>query len=266
MNLKDMFEKEFLFESSKKEDKKTTKIFYKLDIRLKKKEEEKPEEAPEANAAPAVDQTSPAPEAGADNAPVDLSMGGETGASPDALDTDNGMMAAPPPLPDNGAAGGETLSVPPLASVVTEDDDKDKVEVNDEDNIIRKMEGEIVVDKEEVNDIQSIDDIISYLAEKENDGVKILDEFSADIIQALVNPATQQEVKDKVDKESKIFAEIIYGKKTDDSVGIRLIKRKNSELVTTSMLIDNKILNAAYSKDILDKRITEYRNNECGAE
>ena len=76
----------------------------------------------------------------------------------------------------------------------------------------------------------------------------------------MVNPATQQTLKEKIGKESSIFAEIIYGKKREDSAGLRIIKRKNSELLTTSLMIDNKIINAKYNKDTLDKRITEYRN------
>ena len=71
-----------------------------------------------------------------------------------------------------------------------------------------------------------------------------LDEFTADILQVMVNPATQQTLKEKIGKESSIFAEIIYGKKREDSAGLRIIKRKNSELLTTSLMIDNKIINA----------------------
>ena len=54
----------------------------------------------------------------------------------------------------------------------------------------------------------------------------------------------------------------VYGKKREDSAGLRIIKRKNSELLTTSLMIDNKIINAKYNKDTLDKRITEYRNRK----
>ena len=37
-----------------------------------------------------------------------------------------------------------------LASVVTEDDkNKESVEINDEDNIIRKLEGEVILTEEE---------------------------------------------------------------------------------------------------------------------
>jgi hypothetical protein len=100
------------------------------------------------------------------------------------------------------------------------------------------------------------------LTETKVDGIEVLDEFTADILQVMVNPATQQMLKDKIGKESTIFAEIIYGKKKEESAGLRVIKRKNSELLTTSMMIDNKIINSKYNKETLDKRITEYRNSK----
>ena len=77
----------------------------------------------------------------------------------------------------------------------------------------------------------------------------------------------QQELKDKVDiKESNIFAEIIYGKKLDESVGVRLIKRKSSELVTNSMLVNNQIVNSQFSKEKLDSKIVDMRNEEYSDE
>lgn len=134
-----------------------------------------------------------------------------------------------------------------LASVVTEDDDKENIEINDEDNIVRKLEGEAALTEEEVDEIQTIEDIITRLTESKVDGIEILDEFTADILQVIVNPVTQQMLKDKVGKESTIFAEIVYGKKKEDSADLRVIKRKNSELLTTSMMIDNKCFLCSHS-------------------
>ena len=104
--------------------------------------------------------------------------------------------------------------------------------------------------------------MITTLAENKVDGANVLDEFTSDILQVMANPATQMQLKDKIDIESKIFAQILYGKKPEDSVGVRFIKRKGSDLITTSMMVDNKIINAQYNKGTLDKRITDYRNDE----
>lgn len=248
MKFKELFDKEFLYES-KKEDKKATKIFYKFDINIKKIDQTDVNQE-----APQPDQTIPPvdPNAAIPATPqVDPNM-----AAPITTPTTSQVdpnMAAPAQLPDDLGAT--------LASVVTEDD-KESVEINDEDNIIRKLEGEVILTEEEEDEIQTVEDIITKLTESKKDGVEILDEFTADILQVMVNPATQQSLKEKVGKESSIFAEIIYGKKREDSAGLRIIKRKNSELLTTSLMIDNKIINAKYNKDTLDKRITEYRNRK----
>ena len=248
MKFKELFDKEFLYES-KKEDKKATKIFYKFDINIKKIDQNDVNQE-----APQPDQTIPPvdPNATAPTTPqMDPNMAAPitTSATPQ-MDPN---MAAPTQLPDDLGAT--------LASVVTEDD-KENVEINDEDNIIRKLEGEVILTEEEEDEIQTVEDIITKLTETKADGVEVLDEFTADILQVMVNPATQQSLKEKVGKESSIFAEIIYGKKREDSAGLRIIKRKNSELLTTSLMIDNKIINAKYNKDTLDKRITEYRNRK----
>ena len=250
MNFKELFDKEFLYES-KKEDKKSTKIFYKFDINIKKIDEAEatPEQPADQTAVPQTDPTTQAPvdQTMAPNAPVDQTAVPQT----DTTAAQSAPVEQPP----------VDLSIP-LASVVTEDDEKESVEINDEDNIIRKLEGEVVLSEEEVDEIQTIEDIITKLTETKVDGIEVLDEFTADILQVMVNPATQQMLKDKISKESTIFAEIIYGKKKEESAGLRIIKRKNSELLTTSMMIDNKIINSKYNKETLDKRITEYRNSK----
>lgn len=252
MKFKELFDKEFLYES-KKEDKKATKIFYKFDINIKKIDEaEANQEAPtdQTTLPPASDQTM-AP-------PTDPNLAAQTMPVVDQTApaiTPNMTQQPAEQLPDDLGAT--------LASVVTEDDkNEESVEINDEDNIIRKLEGEVILTEEEEDEIQTIEDIITKLTEAKKDGIEILDEFTADILQVMVNPATQQTLKEKIGKESSIFAEIIYGKKREDSAGLRIIKRKNSELLTTSLMIDNKIINAKYNKDTLDKRITEYRNRK----
>lgn len=252
MKFKELFDKEFLYES-KKEDKKATKIFYKFDINIKKIDEA------EANQEAPTDQTTLPPTSDQTMAPpTDPNLAAQTMPVVDQTApaiTPNMTQQPAEQLPDDLGAT--------LASVVTEDDkNEESVEINDENNIIRKLEGEVILTEEEEDEIQTIEDIITKLTEAKKDGIEILDEFTADILQVMVNPATQQTLKEKIGKESSIFAEIIYGKKREDSAGLRIIKRKNSELLTTSLMIDNKIINAKYNKDTLDKRITEYRNRK----
>lgn len=250
MNFKELFDKEFLYES-KKENYKTTKIFYKFDINIKKASADENQPAPTDTTMPADNTAAPVP-VDDTTTPTDTIMQAPADTT----------SVTPTPVDNAAAPATSTPELPNITfSVVTEDEDKN-VQINDENNIIRKLEGELVLSKEDIDNIQTVEDLLTKLTEEKVDGVNVLDEFTADILQIIVNPATQQQLKEKVDKESNIFAEILYGKKRENSVGLRIIKRKNSDLLTTSMMIDNKIINAQYKKETLDKRITDYRNDE----
>ena len=251
----DLFKKELLFESSKI-DKKLLKIFYKFDINLIKLSEENNDNN-DTNQ-PVDNNTQTGSPAEQPAAPID------TGAAP-VPPVDTGVPPATP-TPDAAAPTAAEPVPVPLPSVVTEDDDKNETIVNDEDSIVRKMEGELVLQKEEVDEIQTVEDLITKLSEAKRDGTNILDEFTSDIINTCLTPALQPQLAQKVDKKSLIFVEILYGKKKEDSVGVRIIKRKNSDLMTTSMMIDNKIINSQYKKETLDKRITDMRNDEFDTE
>ena len=251
----DLFKKELLFESSKI-DKKLLKIFYKFDINLIKLSEENNDNN-DTNQ-PVDNNTQTGSPAEQPAAPID------TGAAP-VPPVDTGVPPATP-TPDAAAPTAAEPVPVPLPSVVTEDDDKNETIVNDEDSIVRKMEGELVLQKEEVDEIQTVEDLITKLSEAKKDGTNILDEFTSDIINTCLTPALQPQLAQKVDKKSLIFVEILYGKKKEDSVGVRIIKRKNSDLMTTSMMIDNKIINSQYKKETLDKRITDMRNDEFDTE
>ena len=243
----ELFRKELLFESTKT-DKKSLKIFYKFDINLIKLSEEQPADnsQQQQDAVPPVDTTQAAPVPTPDASAVP------------PVDT---TQAAPVPTPDVSAVPPTPEVQPlPMPSVVTEDDEK--TIIDDDNSIVRKMEGELVLQKEEIDEIQTVEDLINKLADSKKDGTNILDEFTSDIITTCLNPNMQQDLKSKVDQKSLIFVEILYGKKKENSVGLRIIKRKNSDLLTVSMMIDDKIINSQYKKETLDKRITDIRNDE----
>lgn len=144
-----------------------------------------------------------------------------------------------------------------LPSVVTEDE----IEVRDENKIIRKVEGEIVLSDKQKDMIQSFDDIISELTEEKNNGEPVLDEFSEELIRLLYGPNVN-DINQKIDKGSSIFVEIFYGYKKEDGVGVRFNKRKASESVTSTMLIDNEIISVPFSIARVNKMIVDLRNSE----
>ena len=146
-----------------------------------------------------------------------------------------------------------------LPSVVTEDE----IEVRDENKIIRKVEGEIGLSDKQKDMIQSFDDIISELTEEKNNGEPVLDEFSEELIRLLYGPNVN-DINQKIDKGSSIFVEIFYGYKKEDGVGVRFNKRKASESVTSTMLIDNEIISVPFSIARVNKMIVDLRNSEFG--
>lgn len=251
MTVREIFNKEFLFESVKK-NKYPYKIFYKLDISLiKNKEgEPQPEATPEQNPIPPeVNTQAPAPV---------------------ATPAPEQMAPAAAPVPEQPPVDNLQGLPEPAFSVVTEDDNEetDSQEVTDDNVIVRKLSGEIELDEEDVDNIQSIDDIYQKLQEEKNNNANILDDLSFELLMNLTSTnQIQEDLKNKLDvKKSSIFAEIIYGKKKEESVGVRLIKRKNSDLVTNSMLVDNQIVNSQFNKKNLDIKIVDMRNDEYSDE
>lgn len=236
MNLKELFDREFLFESKK--DSKLYKIFYRIDINLKKaKKEEQPAPQEVTPQTPAAEVPQAIPQQ-----PIVQ--------QPEA-------PAAEIPQPVSQA---QNLSFSP--SVVTEDDSSNETEITDDNSIVRKLSGELEISKEDVDDIQSIDDILDKL--KSSNNPQILDELSYEfILNMLQTNQLDDSLKAQLDyKASNLFVEIMYGKKKEESVGFRLIKRKNSDLISNSMLLDNQIVNSPFSKQKLDQKIVDTRNEE----
>lgn len=234
MNLKQLFEKELLFEV-KKDSYKNFKIFYKININLKRKKEES---APEA-------QPTPQPQS-------------EVAPTPEIQSVQQPQPEVAP-APETQLSLNQPQEVNFSPSVVTEDGE---TEITDDNSIVRKLEGELELTKEEIDNIQTVEDILDKL--KENKDPQILDELSYEFVSnMLTTNQLQQELKDKLEyKDSLVFVEIIYGKKKEESVGFRMIKRKNSDLISNSMLVDNQIINSQFSKSKLDQKIVDMRNEE----
>lgn len=226
MLFRELFNKEFLTEEKIR---KSLKIFYEIKIDLLKKEEVQNE-----------------PEIPVQNEPIQ----NEPVQEPNPADVS---------LPSNEQPQEPNIQDIELPSVVTEDDD---AVVNDENRIVRKLEGEVELTDTQKDNIQTLDDIILTLEETKKDGVPILDEFSSEIIRLLYSP-NANEIDTKVDKDkSTIFVEFYYGYKKDDSVGVRFNKRKGN-LLTSTMLIDNEIISVKFSIDMVNNKISEFRNYEA---
>lgn len=142
-----------------------------------------------------------------------------------------------------------------LSSVTTEENE------NDENKIIKKFEGEMSLNDSQKDNIQSFDDILEALSKLQSKGENMFDEFSLEIATLCANQNFDK-LKSELDKKSKIFIEIYYGFKKDDSIGVRFSKRPNSDILTSTMLIDNEIVSSKFDINRINQQIVEYRNYE----
>ena len=243
MTLRDIINKEFevITEETRKE-KKVVKIFYKLNLNLIK-----PAQAPEQPEQHDNEANNQQPEQQQNNTQI-----------PQQQDLQqNTQMQNNVPQPENNIP---QIDVSELPSIQTEETENNNVDIKDDNTIVRKLEGEVELKKEKVDEIQTFQDIIEYLTKEQVEGVSVLDDFSSEILNIIFTPQASQ-ISQKVDKKSSIFADIQYGFGKDDNVGVRIKKTANSDLISNVMIIDGSIINASFNLMKVNERIIDYRNS-----
>lgn len=253
MNFKDLFDREVLNEANQHVRKGNLQIGYEIKLDLIKPQEETPEQQEPQQADPSQQANDQAQQADQTNqqttsAPMDNTPPAQS-PTPDQM--------AQPQQPQAPAGNPPNLSAA-LASVYTEED---KAAVNNENNIMRHFEGIAQISNDQKDAIQSLDDILDVLRHHQKGGSEILDDFSVEVIKLCANQQFDQ-LKQKIDKQSKIRVELWYGYNLDDSVGVRFIKSEGGDSLTSSMLIDNHVYNYKFNLNMINQRISEYRNYE----
>ena len=243
MTLRDIINKEFevITEEARKE-KKVVKIFYKLNLNLIKPAQttEQPEQQDnEVN-----------------NQQPDQQQNNMQAPQQD-LQQQNTQIQNNVSQPENNIP---QIDVSELPSIQTEETENNNVDIKDDNTIVRKLEGEVELKKEKVDEIQTFQDIIEYLTKEQVEGVSVLDDFSSEILNIIFTPQASQ-ISQKVDKKSSIFADIQYGFGKDDNVGVRIKKTANSDLISNVMIIDGSIINAPFNLMKVNERIIDYRNS-----
>lgn len=243
MTLRDIINKEFevITEETRKE-KKVVKIFYKLNLNLIK---------------PAQTQEQPEQQDNEVNNQQPEQQQNNVQAPQQDLQQQNIQAQNNVPQPENNIP---QIDVSELPSIQTEETENNNIDIKDDNTIVRKLEGEVELKKEKVDEIQTFQDIIEYLTKEQVEGVSVLDEFSSEILNIIFTPQASQ-ISQKVDKKSSIFADIQYGFGKDDNVGVRIKKIANSDLISNVMIIDGSIINAPFNLMKVNERIIDYRNS-----
>lgn len=243
MTLRDIINKEFevITEEARKE-KKVVKIFYKLNLNLIK---------------PAQSSEQPEQQDNEVNNQQPEQQQNNIQAPQQDLQQQNVQAQNNVPQPENNIP---QIDVSELPSIQTEETENNNVDIKDDNTIVRKLEGEVELKKEKVDEIQTFQDIIEYLTKEQVEGVSVLDDFSSEILNIIFTPQASQ-ISQKVDKKSSIFADIQYGFGKDDNVGVRIKKTANSDLISNVMIIDGSIINAPFNLMKVNERIIDYRNS-----
>ena len=243
MTLRDIINKEFevITEETRKE-KKVVKIFYKLNLNLIK-----PAQTPEQPEQQDNEVNNQQPE----------QQNNTQFPQQQDLQQQNIQAQNNVPQPENNIP---QIDVSELPSIQTEETENNNVDIKDDNTIVRKLEGEVELKKEKVDEIQTFQDIIEYLTKEQVEGVSVLDDFSSEILNIIFTPQASQ-ISQKVDKKSSIFADIQYGFGKDDNVGVRIKKTANSDLISNVMIIDGSIINAPFNLMKVNERIIDYRNS-----
>ena len=249
MTLRDIINKEFeVINEEQKNKKKVINIFYKLNINLIKPQKEETQNNNQ-------NQQQPQQQEPAQQQPIDQGQSQQTAPQPD-------MTSQPqqPAAQSNGISLNDN-EINALASVKTEEEtENNAMDIKDDNNIVRKIEGQVELKQEKVDEIQTFQDIIEYLTKEQVEGVSVFDEFTSEVINTIFSPQAAQ-ISQMVDKKSSIFVDIQYGFAKDDNVGVRIKKVANSDTVSNVMIIDGEIINAPFNLMKVNERIIDYRNN-----
>lgn len=242
MKFKEIFDRSIVIEEHVR---KGLKVYYEVDLELYKPTEENIEQPAQQNVQPQQQDLSQQMTQEPTTQPIqDMNQQAQT--TQPVQDMNN--------QPNNQTNGIDVDSFK-LSSVTTEENE------NDENKIIKKFEGEMSLNDSQKDNIQSFDDILEALSKLKSKGENMFDEFSLEIATLCANQNFDK-LKSELDKKSKIFIEIYYGFKKDDSVGVRFSKRPNSDILTSTMLIDNEIVSSKFDINRINQQIVEYRNYE----
>ena len=243
MKFKEIFDRSIVIEEHVR---KGLKVYYEVDLELYKPTEENIEQPTQQNVQPQQQDLSQQMTQEPTAQPIQ-DVNQQTQTTQPVQDMNN--------QPNNQTSGIDVDSFK-LSSVTTEENE------DDDNKIIKKFEGEMSLNDSQKDNIQSFDDILEALSKLKSKGENMFDEFSLEIATLCANQNFDK-LKSELDKKSKIFIEIYYGFKKDDSIGVRFSKRPNSDILTSTMLIDNEIVSSKFDINRINQQIVEYRNYEA---
>lgn len=171
--------------------------------------------------------------------------------------------ATPMPTPVQTAPIGEVPQVP-LASTNTENFIEKVNALVEEESINERVEGVLQVSEQEVDNIQTLEDLLDYLSDKKADnGQRIIDDFVIETIYAATG-INGTELADILQKEDRMFIDLDYGTTQKDSVGIKILKRSGVSNISIMLKKNGNIIPSKFNLNDFNNQLIVFRNSIFG--
>ena len=146
---------------------------------------------------------------------------------------------------------GDSVEEPVKESYITEDIFK------------FNSQGEVPVPMDDVNNIQTIDDLVDYISDIHIGGKPIINKLVEEIILSMAG-AGDKAIEDVVNEGDKILVDIDYGADKKDSIGFKINKINGSAAISLVMKKDNKIIPGQFDINEFNKQLIFFRNSLVG--
>ena len=182
------------------------------------------------------------------------------------IEDEEQKQEAPPveqPIPTAPTTPVETIPqpvVPPTVPAPIDPNAPVQESVISEEEIEKKIQGEIALTKEDADNIQTVEDLIDFLGDKKHKGEPILDELTIEVITSLLGNQDAMKTSDVINKNDQIIINLVYGYKKDNSIGLKILKRRGVNSVSVIMLKDNEVLDSKFDQKRFNSQIIDYRN------
>ena len=133
-----------------------------------------------------------------------------------------------------------------------------------EESFVSKTHGSVKISTNEVDNIQSLEDLLDHLSSKiTKNGVPVLDDAISEIIMNMASGGAES-IGDLVNREDKILINVDYGTDVDNSVGFKALKSAGTNTLSLVMKKDNKVLPGPFDVKEFNNMLIFYRNSVLG--
>jgi hypothetical protein len=144
-----------------------------------------------------------------------------------------------------------------------ENEDVKNEDVINEEIYSFKNEGEVIIPGSDLENIQTLDDLVDYISDIKIEGKPIINELVEEIILAMAGVG-EKAIEEIVNEGDRILVDIDYGSSKNDSIGFKLNKVSGSASISLTMKKNNKIIPGNFDINEFNKQVIYFRNSIVG--